>query len=111
RALEEVRAKREIQRLHRLQEKEYRVDQLIGESGGTRRLRDLISKLARSEAATIRIPGDSGTGKEPVAGGLHYESSAHDFPFMEVNCAAITETLFESELFGHEKGAFTDAKA
>src|SRR5215813_11506197 len=111
RALEEVRARREIQRLHRLQEKEYRVDQLIGESEGTRRLRDLISKLARSEAATILIHGESGTGKELVARGLHYESSRRDFPFMEVNCAAITETLFESELFGHEKGAFTDAKA
>ena len=111
RALEEVRARREIQRLHRLQEKEYRVDQLIGESEGTRRLRELISKLARSEAATILIHGESGTGKELVARGLHYESSRRDFPFMEVNCAAITETLFESELFGHEKGAFTDAKA
>jgi len=111
RALEEVRARREIQRLHRLQEKEYRVDQLIGDSDGTRRLRELIGKLARSEAATILIHGESGTGKELVARGLHYESARRDFPFMEVNCAAITETLFESELFGHEKGAFTDAKA
>jgi len=111
RALEEVRARREIQRLHRLQEKEYRVDQLIGDSEVTRRLRDLIGKLARSEAATILIHGESGTGKELVARGLHYESARRDFPFMEVNCAAITETLFESELFGHEKGAFTDAKA
>src|SRR5438876_4178735 len=111
RALEEVRARREIQRLHRLQEKEYRVDQLIGDSEVTRRLRDLIGKLARSEAATILIHGESGTGKELVARGLHYESARRDFPFMEVNCAAITETLFESELFGHEKGAFTDARA
>ena len=111
RSLEEVRARREIQRLHRLQEKEYRVDQLIGESEGTRRLRELIGKLARSEAATILIHGESGTGKELVARGLHYESARRDSPFMEVNCAAITETLFESELFGHEKGAFTDAKA
>jgi DNA-binding NtrC family response regulator len=111
RALEEVRARREIQRLHRLQEKEYRVDQLIGDSEGTRRLRELITKLARSEAATILIHGESGTGKELVARGLHYESTRRDSPFMEVNCAAITETLFESELFGHEKGAFTDAKA
>ena len=111
RALEEVRARREIQRLHRLQEKEYRVDQLIGDSEVTRRLRDLIGKLARSEAATILIHGESGTGKELVARGLHYESARRDFRFMEVNCAAITETLFESELFGHEKGAFTDAKA
>src|SRR5437870_1605056 len=102
RALEEVRARREIQRLHRLQEKEYRVDQLIGDSEVTRRLRDLIGKLARSEAATILIHGESGPGNELVARGLHYESSRRESPFMEVNCAAITETLFESELFGHE---------
>src|SRR5213594_1374865 len=111
RSLEEVRARREITRLHRLQEKEYRVDQLIGDSEGTRRLRELIGKLARSEAATILIHGESGTGKELVARGLHFESARRNSPFMEVNCAAITETLFESELFGHEKGAFTDAKS
>jgi two-component system response regulator AtoC len=111
RALEEVRARREIRRLHGLQEKQYRVDQLIGDSESTKSLRDLIGKLARSEAQTILIHGESGTGKELVARGLHYESARRDFPFMEVNCAAITETLFESELFGHEKGAFTDAKS
>ncbi|HBH04486.1 MAG TPA: DNA-binding response regulator, partial [Candidatus Rokubacteria bacterium] len=81
------------------------------ESEATRQLRDMIGKLARSEAQTILIHGESGTGKELVARGLHYQSSRRDFPFMEVNCAAITETLFESELFGHERGAFTDAKA
>src|SRR5438874_3090202 len=111
RALEEVRAKREVRRLHGLQEKQYRVDQLIGDSDSTRGLRELIGKLARSEAQTILVHGESGTGKELVACGLHYESARRDFPFMEVNCAAITETLFESELFGHEKGAFTDAKS
>ena len=111
RALDEVRAKREIRRLHSLQEKQYGVDQIIGDSESTRNLRDLIRKVARSEAQTILIQGDSGTGKELVARGLHYESARRDFPFMEVNCAAITETLFESELFGHEKGAFTDAKS
>ena len=111
RALEEVRDRREIQRLHQLQEKQNRVDQLVGESEATRQLRDMIGKLARSEAQTILIHGESGTGKELVARGLHYQSSRRDFPFMEVNCAAITETLFESELFGHERGAFTDAKA
>ena len=111
RALDEVRAKREIRRLHGLQEKQYGVDQIIGDSEPTRSLRDLIRKVARSEAQTILILGDSGTGKELVARGLHYESTRRDFPFMEVNCAAITETLFESELFGHEKGAFTDAKS
>src|SRR5919197_5357831 len=111
RALDGVRAKREIRRLHGLQEKQYGVDQIIGDSEPTRSLRDLIRKVARSEAQTILIQGDSGTGKELVARGLHYESPRRDFPFMEVNCAAITETLFESELFGHEKGAFTDAKS
>jgi len=111
RALDAARAKREIRRLHGLQEKQYGVDQIIGDSEPTRTLRDLIRKVARSEAQTILIQGDSGTGKELVARGLHYESARRDFPFMEVNCAAITETLFESELFGHEKGAFTDAKS
>ncbi|MBI2207423.1 MAG: sigma-54-dependent Fis family transcriptional regulator [Candidatus Rokubacteria bacterium] len=108
RALEEVKARREIQRLHATEAGKY---QIVGESLATRQLRDMISQLARSEAHTILIHGESGTGKELVARGLHYESARHTAPFMEVNCAAITETLFESELFGHEKGAFTDAKA
>jgi DNA-binding NtrC family response regulator len=110
RALEEVKARREIRRLTQLQQGRYRTDQLIGESEATLRLREVVSQLARSEAHTILIQGESGTGKELVAKGLHYESPRREFPFMEVNCAAITETLFESELFGHEKGAFTDAK-
>src|SRR5437762_10971057 len=111
RDVEEVGAKREVRRLHGLQEKQYRVDQLIGDSDSTRGLRELIGKLARSEAQTILVHGESGTGTELVACGLHYASARRDFPFVEVNCAAITETLFESELFGHEKGAFTDAKS
>ncbi len=111
RALDEVRARREIRRLHGLQEKQYGVDQIVGDSDSTRSLRELIRTVARSEAQTILIHGESGTGKELVARGLHYESARRDFPCMEVNCAAITETLFESELFGHERGAFTDAKA
>jgi two-component system response regulator AtoC len=108
RALEEVKARREINRLQSREEGKY---QLIGESPSTRRLREVIGQLARSEALTILIHGESGTGKELVAKGLHYESARSRLPFMEVNCAAIPETLFESELFGHEKGAFTDAKA
>jgi len=111
RALDEVKARREITRLTKREEGKYNTDQLIGESDSTRRLRDIIGQLARSEAHTILIHGESGTGKELVAKGLHYESARRNFPFMEVNCAAITETLFESELFGHEKGAFTDARA
>jgi two-component system, NtrC family, response regulator AtoC len=111
RALEEVRSRRELQRLHGQEAGKYRTDQIVGESRAIRQLRDMITQLARSEAHTILIHGESGTGKELVARGLHYESARRAFPFMEVNCAAITDTLFESELFGHEKGAFTDAKA
>jgi transcriptional regulator with PAS, ATPase and Fis domain len=111
RALEEVKARREINRLQGLHEGRYRAAQIIGESASTRRLREVITQLAQSEAHTILVQGESGTGKELVARGLHYESARRNRPFMEVNCAAITETLFESELFGHEKGAFTDAKA
>jgi DNA-binding NtrC family response regulator len=111
RALDEVRARRELSRLHGQEAGKYRADQIIGDSRATRQLREMIAQLARSEAHTILIQGESGTGKELVARGLHYESARRAFPFMEVNCAAITDTLFESELFGHEKGAFTDAKA
>ena len=108
RALDEVRSRREIQRLHGQDAGKF---QIVGESPATRQLREMIGQLARSEAHTILIQGESGTGKELVAKGLHYQSARGHLPFMEVNCAAITETLFESELFGHEKGAFTDAKA
>jgi two-component system, NtrC family, response regulator AtoC len=111
RALEEVKARREINRLQGLQEGKYRTNQIVGESASTRRLCEVITQLAQSEAHTILVQGESGTGKELVARGLHYESARRNSPFMEVNCAAITETLFESELFGHEKGAFTDAKS
>jgi len=111
RALEESRARREIQRLRELQEKKYGADRLVGESSFTRGLRDMIRQLAASEAQTILVQGESGTGKELVARALHYGSARHELPIIEVNCAAIPETLFESELFGHEKGAFTDAKA
>jgi two-component system, NtrC family, response regulator AtoC len=111
RALEEVKARREINRLQGLEEGKYRTSQIIGEAAPTRRLREVITQLAQSEAHTILVQGESGTGKELVARGLHFESNRRNSPFMEVNCAAITETLFESELFGHEKGAFTDAKS
>jgi DNA-binding NtrC family response regulator len=111
RALQEVKARREILRLHAQQGKKYGVEQLVGHSPAIRRLREMVAQLARSEAQTMLVLGESGTGKELVAKGLHYGSGRKDMPFVEVNCAAITETLFESELFGHEKGAFTDARS
>ncbi|HVR69778.1 MAG TPA: sigma-54 dependent transcriptional regulator [Vicinamibacteria bacterium] len=111
RALQEVKARREILRLHAQQGSKYGVEQLVGQSAEMKRLRDVVTHLARSEAQTILLLGESGTGKELVAKGLHYGGGRNEMPFVEVNCAAITETLFESELFGHEKGAFTDARS
>jgi two-component system response regulator HydG len=108
RALEEVKARRELSRLTK-RETGRSVDALVGDSEAMRLLRKTVLQIAQSEARTILIQGESGTGKELVARALHFESPRRDMPFVELNCAAITETLFESELFGHEKGAFTDA--
>jgi len=72
------------------------------------KLLETVSQVAPSEA-TVLISGESGTGKELIAGALHFNSLRKDGPFVKINCAAITETLLESELFGHEKGAFTGA--
>ena len=82
---------------------------LIGRSGPMTRLMDTVTQVAPSEA-TVLITGESGTGKEMIAGAIHFNSRRKEGPFVKINCAAITETLLESELFGHEKGAFTGAE-
>ena len=81
---------------------------LIGESPAIEALRSIIRRVAQTDLAVL-ILGENGTGKEVVAQSIHYLSRRRDQPFIAVNCAAIPETLAESELFGHEKGAFTDA--
>jgi two-component system response regulator HydG len=81
---------------------------LIGRSAAMTRLIETVSQVAPTEA-TVLITGESGTGKEMIAGLMHYNSLRKDGPFIRFNCAAIAETLLESELFGHEKGAFTGA--
>ncbi|MCA9157811.1 MAG: sigma-54-dependent Fis family transcriptional regulator [Planctomycetales bacterium] len=82
--------------------------QLIGDCPQIRALRDTVARVAPTELAVL-ILGENGTGKEVIARSLHLQSSRRDQAFVAVNCAAIAETLLESELFGHEKGAFTDA--
>jgi two-component system response regulator HydG len=81
---------------------------LIGQSPSMIKLLDTVAQVAATEA-TILITGESGTGKEVIANAIHYNSFRKDAPFIKINCAALTETLLESELFGHEKGAFTGA--
>ncbi|HUT69684.1 MAG TPA: sigma-54 dependent transcriptional regulator [Desulfatiglandales bacterium] len=81
---------------------------IIGQSRAMVRILETVAQVAPSEA-TVLITGESGTGKEMIAGAIHFNSPRKDGPFVKINCAAITETLLESELFGHEKGAFTGA--
>ena len=83
----------------------------VAESKGMRDLLNFTRRVAASEAATILLEGENGTGKDLIAKTLHYESLRRAEPFIAINCAAIPDTLLESELFGYEKGAFTDAKA
>jgi PAS domain S-box-containing protein len=85
--------------------------EVIGESKAMRDLMHFTKRVAASEATTILLEGENGTGKDLIAKTLHYESLRRAEPFIAINCAAIPETLLESELFGYEKGAFTDAKA
>jgi two-component system, NtrC family, response regulator AtoC len=110
-ALEARRLRTEVARTHEIQRSEFSVDRIIGSSEHIREVRELIKKVASSEASTILIQGESGTGKDLVAHAIHYESVRRDRPFFAINCAAIPENLMESELFGHEKGAFTDARS
>src|SRR5215472_4976776 len=85
--------------------------EVIGVSRKITELLTFVYKVASSEATTILVQGESGTGKDLVAKTIHYHSNRAAKPFVAVNCSAIPETLMEAELFGHEKGAFTDAKA
>ena len=103
RALEHANLQREVQRLRPAQ-------QMLGESPGLKKALQQLERAARSNASTVLLLGESGTGKELMARHLHGRSVRASGPFMPVNCASIPENLLESELYGHEKGAFTDAK-
>ncbi len=109
-ALETQELKREVAQLRSTQPKKFSIDGIVGESEDLQHVLNMIRKIAQSDAGTVLVQGESGTGKELVAKAIHYESARADKPFMAINCAAVPETLLESELLGHEKGAFTDAK-
>ncbi len=110
RVLEEVRTRHEVERLHGIGEGEYRCGVFIRKSEAAKTLWQVVKQAAASSTRIVLLQGETGTGKELVAKALHYESTRRAHPFVDLNCAAITEHLFESELFGHERGAFTDAK-
>ncbi len=111
RALEAVHLRREVNRIRRENRKQFGVDRILGVSPAMVELRDLIRRIAASQSATVLVRGESGVGKGLVAQAIHYESDRAAFPFTNITCTALSETLLESELFGHEKGAFTDARS
>ena len=109
-ALENSELKREVAHLRSEQSRKYGSGSIIGRSRHMQNVLTMVEKVAKSDAGTILIQGESGTGKELIAKAIHYQSGRAERPFMAINCAAVPETLLESELMGHEKGAFTDAK-
>jgi DNA-binding NtrC family response regulator len=110
RAVREVHLRREVTHLRREVYKEYSFHQILGKSRPMQEVFELIRRVADSPS-NVLITGESGTGKELVAKAIHYNSDRRESPFVPINCAAIPEQLLESELFGHVRGAFTDAKA
>src|SRR5438270_12236407 len=110
-ALEATRLRTEVQTLRGEVRRRTGYHSVVGTSQKMTDLMVFVRKVAASEATTILIQGESGTGKDLIAKAIHYESTRQDQPFVAVNCSAIPETLMEAELFGHERGAFTDAKA
>src|ERR1700690_176576 len=109
-ALEATHLRGEVQTLRGEARRQTGYHEVIGVSPKMTELMSFVRKVAESEATTILIQGESGTGKDLIAKAIHYESNRRDKPFVPINCSAIPETLMEAELFGHERGAFTDAK-
>jgi two-component system response regulator PilR (NtrC family) len=107
-ALERLDLRRENLQLKKELDERYSFANIIGKSKPMQEVYDLIEKVAASKV-NVLVTGESGTGKELVAKAIHYNSDRHDKPFVAINCGAIPENLLESELFGHEKGAFTGA--
>ena len=108
-ALETTQLRREVRALRASQAQPYSIDRVVGESDVMVGIRALLQKIAVSPASTVLLTGESGTGKDLAAKVLHYGSDRATKPFMNITCSALPEALLESELFGHERGAFTGA--
>ena len=109
-ALETTRLRREVRALRATQAQPYSLDRIVGHSRAIADVKALLQKVAASPASTVLLTGESGTGKDLAAKVLHYQSDRATRPFMNITCSALPETILESELFGHERGAFTDAR-
>lgn len=107
-ALEMYRLVKQNRLLYKELSDRYQFDNIVGKSKAMLRVYELVKKVANTKA-TVLISGESGTGKELIARSIHFNSERKGMPFISVNCSALTDTLLESELFGHEKGAFTGA--
>jgi DNA-binding NtrC family response regulator len=109
--IEARQLRREVELVRKERAREFNFAQIVGESPAMKKMLQLAAKVAESEVSSVLLQGESGTGKDLVAKAIHYGSQRADHPFIAINCAALPATLIESELFGYEKGAFTDAKA
>lgn len=110
-AIETRELRREVRQIQKEQAGVFGFDKIIGVSPLMLEMKELAKKVATSDVSSVLLQGESGTGKDLVAKAIHHASSRSRKPFIAINCAAIPATLIESELFGYEKGAFTDAKA
>lgn len=110
RAVEAAPGSRELRRLKADLARPFGFASLIGESEPMQRVKSLARKVAESPNSTVLLTGESGTGKDLLAKVIHYNGSRASQPFLNITCSALPETLLESELFGHERGAFTDAR-
>jgi DNA-binding NtrC family response regulator len=108
-ALETTKLRREVRALRTSQAQPYSLERIVGDSEAIVGVRALLKKIATSPASTVLLTGESGTGKDLAAKVIHYASDRATKPFMNITCSALPEALLESELFGHERGAFTGA--
>lgn len=109
-ALETQKLKAQVKKLESQTRTPLGIDSIIGESQKIKEIKSLITEYAKYDTETVLITGESGVGKELIASSIHKLSPRSDEPFIEINCASIPDNLLESELFGHERGAFTDAR-